>query len=156
MGSFNCVHFLVVVVRRAVGTVVHGMVHGWKRTRRFSLCNGLMEGGERLQWSAGNTPLLFFSPPGASFLHPRRTRWLSHTPPPLPFLPLPSPLCQQPSIYGEMHSIHFQSPGFSSGAALVLLAAVFSTTSLTPCAELPAFLLYISPLSNDKLKFINL
>lgn len=59
-----------------------------------------------------------------------------------PLSPSLSLRCQRLSIYGEMHSIHFQSPGFSSGAALILSEAV-STTSLTPLyCFLPFFLTF--------------
>lgn len=110
------------------GLALHQKAARLGENRTLGLSNGIMGeewGFERLQWSAGNTPLLFFSLPAAPFLHPRPTR-LTRLPP----LSL-SPPSHCLSIYGEMHSIHFQSQGFSSGAVLILSEAV-STTSLTP------------------------
>ena len=52
-----------------------------------------------------------------------------------PLFPIACPRGASGCLYSEMHSIHFQSPGFSSGAVLILSEAV-STTSLTPCIAL--------------------
>lgn len=91
--------------------------------RTLGLCNGIMgeEGG--LKSSSGQLVTHHCSFSSSS------SHSLTHSNSPLS--PSLSLRCQRLSIYGEMHSIHFQSPGFSSGAALILSEAV-STTSLTP------------------------
>lgn len=130
---------------------------GCVKTGPLGLSNGIMgeegRGVEKLQWSAGNTPLLFFSLPRCSL---SSSSSHSLTPSNSPHSPSLSLRCQRLSICSEMHSIHFQSPGFSSGAALILSEAVW-TTSLTPLVLLCAFLPHNSPvLKGSKIMhFIN-
>lgn len=109
----------------------------------------MWRGVEKLQWSAGNTPLLFFFPslPLCSFSSPLSHSFLTHSPLPPSPSSLPPPHHCPCSVSRCLYMVRciqstFNPPGLSSGATLILSEAV-STTSLTPLyCSLPVLLMF--------------